>query len=281
MILVNELKSIEELINYLSKTFYYFTYGDNHEIRKNIQDIVSEFYEYGFLDEKENGFLITPLGKKVCYLYIDPLSANNILKDLELKKNKDTKIMEKIFTVSNTTEMYPYLKYKQEKENEIFTIFDEIRQNIFFDYEDIYLLQKIYLTKLIADWIEEKEENYIIDEYNTTPGQIRDLVSRAEWICHSTIELLKHTQASIITIREYSNLLLRIKYGIKQELVSLVELKNIGRVRARRLFNNNIRSVNDIKNNPDKFINLIGKFGLETLKELKIDYQEKTINEKI
>jgi len=281
MILVNELKSIEELINYLSKTFYYFTYGDNHEIRKNIQDIVYEFYEYGFLEKKENGFLITSLGKKVCYLYIDPLSANNILKDLELKRNKDTKIMDKIFTVSNTTEMYPYLKYKQEKENNLFTTFEELRQNIFFDYEDIYLLQKIYLTKFIADWIEEKEENYIIDEYNTTPGQIRDLISRAEWICHSTIELLKHTKSSIITIKEYSNLLFRIKYGIKQELVPLVELRNIGRVRARRLFNNGIKSANDIKNNTDKFINLVGKFGLDTLKELKIEYQEKTINEKI
>jgi helicase len=37
MILVNSLKGIDQLVNYLSKTFYYFVYGDNQEIRKNIQ----------------------------------------------------------------------------------------------------------------------------------------------------------------------------------------------------------------------------------------------------
>lgn len=281
IILLNNIKNIEELISYLSKTFYYFVYGDTSEIRNNVQEIIFEFIEYGFLKKEEDGFLITPLGKKICYLYIDPLSANNILKDLEIKKNKETNIDEKIFTISNTSEMYPYLNYKMDKENYIFEFFENIKKNIFFDYEDIYLLQKLYLTRLIADWIEEKEENSILDEYNTTPGQIRDITSRAEWICHATVELLKHNQSSIITIKEYSNLLLRIKYGIKQELVSLVELKNIGRVRARRLFNNEIKSVKDIKNNPDKFINLIGKFGIDTLKELKIEYQEEKEQKKI
>jgi len=281
MILINNIKDIDQLIKYLSKTFYYFVYGDNREIRTNIQEIVYEFIEYGFLEKKENGFEITSLGKKVCYLYIDPLSANNILKDIEIKKGKDLETLEKIFTVSNTSEMYPYLKYKLEKENQIFEIFEKLKKNIFFDYEDIYLLQKLYLTTLINDWIEEKEENKILEEYNTTPGQIRDIMSRAEWICHSTVEILKHIKSSIITIKEYSNLLLRIKYGIKQELVSLVELKQIGRVRARRLFNNGIKSPNDIKNNPDKFMTLVGKIGLETLKELKVDYQEDKEQEKI
>lgn len=281
MILINEIKNLDKLLEYLSKTFYYFTYGSTSELRKNIQEIITEFIEYGFLEETENGFLISALGKKVCYLYIDPLSANNILKDLEIKKNKETRELEKIFTISNTSEMHPYLNYKPEKENGLFVAFEEIRKNINFNYEDIYLLSKINLTKLINEWIEEREENSLLDEYNTTPGQIRDIMSKAEWMCHSTIELLKHTHASIITIKEYSNLLTRIKYGIKQELVSLVELRNIGRVRARRLYNNGIKSPIDIINNPDKFITLVGKIGLDTLKELKVDYKEKTINEKI
>ncbi len=186
MILINNLRSLEEVISYISKTFYYFVYGNTSEIRKNIQEIISEFIGYGFLEKKETGFEITSLGKKVCYLYIDPLSANNILKDLDLKKEKDTKVYEKIFTVVNTSEMAPYLVYKQEKENDLFVFFEEIRKNIYFEYEDIYLLQKLYMTKIIHEWIEEREENSLLEEYNTTPGQIRDIISRAKWICHST-----------------------------------------------------------------------------------------------
>ncbi len=281
IIMINSLENIDSVINYLSKTFYYFVYGNTTEIKVNITEIILEFIEQRFLEKREDSFKITELGKKVCYLYIDPLSANNIIKDLEIKKNKDTKVIEKIFTIVNTLEMAPYINYKQEKENDVFNLFEEIKQNIYFEYEDIYLLQKLYQTKLINEWIEEKEENIILEEYNTTPGQIRDVISRAEWICHVTLELLKHLGYSLISIKEYSNLLLRIKYGVKQELVCLVELKNIGRVRARRLYNSGIKTVQDIKNNPDKFITIIGKYGFETLKELKIEYSEDTENKKL
>ena len=281
MIMINSLKNLEEVLNYLSKTFYYFTFGNNLEIRESILEIISEFISFKFLENTKNSFKITSLGVKVCYLYIDPLSANNILKDYEIKKGKNTEVIEKIFTISNTLEMAPYIRYKQEKENEIFLIFENIKKNVYFNYEDIYLLQKIYLTKLLNDWIDEKDENNLIDEYNTSPGQIRDLVSRAEWMCHSSIELLKHINADFLTIKEYSFLLQRIKYGVRQELVELVELRNIGRVRARKLFNSGMKTISDIKKNPSKFIDVVGKFGLDTLKELKIDYQEKSINEKI
>jgi helicase len=39
----------------------------------------------------------------------------------------------------------------------------------------------------------------------------------------------------------------RLNHGIKEELISLVRLKGIGRVRARKLFRNNIRDIGDIK----------------------------------
>lgn len=38
-----------------------------------------------------------------------------------------------------------------------------------------------------------------------------------------------------------------MKYGVKRELLPLVKLRNIGRVRARRLFNNGITSPEDIR----------------------------------
>jgi len=40
---------------------------------------------------------------------------------------------------------------------------------------------------------------------------------------------------------------LRVKHGIKEELIALVKIKNIGRVRARRLYRAGIRSAADIK----------------------------------
>jgi helicase len=40
---------------------------------------------------------------------------------------------------------------------------------------------------------------------------------------------------------------LRLKYGIKEELLDLVRLEQVGRVRARLMYNNGIKSVADLK----------------------------------
>jgi len=39
-----------------------------------------------------------------------------------------------------------------------------------------------------------------------------------------------------------------LRYGVKEELLPLVRLENIGRIRARILFRNRIRDVKDLKN---------------------------------
>jgi len=40
---------------------------------------------------------------------------------------------------------------------------------------------------------------------------------------------------------------LRLKYGIKEELLPLLKLKGIGRVRSRRMFNQGIKDLGDAK----------------------------------
>ena len=51
----------------------------------------------------------------------------------------------------------------------------------------------------------------------------------------------------------------RLRYGIKEELMDLVRLSQIGRVRARLLYENGIRSVADIKADPARVRRILGK----------------------
>jgi helicase len=44
-----------------------------------------------------------------------------------------------------------------------------------------------------------------------------------------------------------SRIKLRVVHGVKEELLKLINLKGVGRVRARILFANNIRSITDLK----------------------------------
>lgn len=276
IILINNLKTITEIHKYMEKTFYYFVFGGDQEIRENVLEILEEFADFGFItkDQKDN-VALTEIGKKVCLLYIDPASANNILRDLEIKeKLKEIQELEKLFLIANTSECYPYIKVKKEKEDDVFEALEELKPKIYFDYEDLNLLEKITFSQMLKDWVSEISENDIIEKYGTTPGQLQEFINKAIWINHCAQELIKTTKGNLKTYKEYSDLEIRLKYGIKKELLSLVELKNIGRVRARKLFNSGITGIGDIKKNPEKFLQVVGRIGLETLKELKIDAPE-------
>ena len=272
IILINNLKNVKEINYYMEKTFYHFVFGGDQEIKENVLEILEEFKDFGFIEKTREEIKLTEIGKKVCLLYIDPLSANNILKDLEIKeKLKDTEELERLFVIANTSECYPYLKVKKEREDGVFDVLEDLKPKIYFDYEDINLLEKITLSQMLKDWINEVSENDIIERYNTTPGQLQEFMNKAIWINHCTQELIKTTKKSLKLYKECSDLELRLKYGIKKELLPLVELKNIGRVRARKLFDSGITGIGDIKKNPEKFLQVVGRIGLEALKELKID----------
>jgi len=278
IIITNNIESIEEINKFISKTFYYKIFGSTSEIKENIKDIVNEFIEYEFVERIDKSKIkITDLGRKVSLLYLDPTSAHRIIEDLIIKQEKLENLndLSLLFTLLNTTELSPYLNYKNEKEDGLFVMFEDLKQTIFFDYEDIYLLSKLYEAKMLNDWINETSEDKIIEEYNTSPGQIRDVLTRSEWIIHCILELCKFTGKNIHLFKKFKDLRTRLKYGVSEELVSLVELKNIGRVRARILFSRGMKSPNDIKKDPDKFISIIGRPGLVTLEELNIDYKKK------
>jgi helicase len=48
-------------------------------------------------------------------------------------------------------------------------------------------------------------------------------------------------------LKELLKIRMRIKYGAREELFPLLKLRGIGRVRARKLYSNNIRDVGAIK----------------------------------
>lgn len=279
MIMVNNLQSYKEIINYISNTFYYHTFGDTYGIEKNISEILEEFIEDGFLDNFEEEIRITDLGRKVCYLYIDPYSAHCIIEDLKIKEKKQNEEMELLYTIINTSEMKNYLNYKKDKEGMLINLFEEIKDKIHIDYNDPYILNKIYESKMLLDWISEINEDTIITEYNTSPGEIRNTISKAEWIVYCINELIKQTKGNILLSKKYLEIGIRLKYGVSKELVELVSIKSIGRIRARRMYTAGIKSINDIKKNPEKLIQVIGKIGYSVLNELKIETENKEIKE--
>ena len=61
-------------------------------------------------------------------------------------------------------------------------------------------------------------------------------------------EIAKHVERADL-LEELGDLRRRISYGIREELLDLVRVKGIGRVRARILFKHGIKNLDDLDKN--------------------------------
>ena len=68
----------------------------------------------------------------------------------------------------------------------------------------------------------------------------------ADWLLYSSEEISRILHYQNLN-KEIVKLRLRLKYGVKEELLPLIRIPGIGRVRARKLFFNKIKDVGDVK----------------------------------
>ena len=100
-------------------------------------------------------------------------------------------------------------------------------------------------TMLLSDWADELPDAKICERYSVGPGDVHGMVESVNWLLHATVELSRMFAAPIHPkVRDFE---ICMKNGIRRELLPLVKLRGIGRVRARRLFNNNITSPDAIR----------------------------------
>jgi helicase len=133
------------------------------------------------------------------------------------------------------------------------------------DYE--WFLSDLKTAFLLEDWIEEIPYDALVTKYNIWPGDIHTVVEIAEWLLHATQEFARMYNFSCLT--DVNNLLIRVQNGCKEELLNLVSLKGIGRVRARALFNEGFRTVNDLRNVPIERIAKIRTIGKAVAMQIK------------
>ncbi|MDE1833173.1 MAG: DEAD/DEAH box helicase [Candidatus Micrarchaeota archaeon] len=253
---LNDKQSMQK---FLSKTFYSFQYGNQRHIANVINEVLNELKEWEFVEEIERDvFRATRLGKRVSELYIDPLSARMMLNAID----GEMEIMDILFMISNTLEMRPHAKQTEEAEAQyILHIHSRKQKRMLTDPYSMdfgyYDPARAFSTALmLRDWMEEAKEPAIVEKYSSTPGFLFNKVTNADWLLYSAIELTKIMHKSVHKMIEAR---VRMRYGIKEELLDLVRLEQIGRARARLLFANGIRGVKDIRENRDKVTRLLGK----------------------
>jgi len=254
-------KTRESLMEFFKTTFYGFQYGVEKEFERQLEEIVKELDEWKFIEKKDRFLLATPLGRRVSELYIDPLTARTYIEYFsKAEREGKTKTLALMEVLCDAAEMRPHLRVKREHESAIWGEAYEISSSLLRDLDgfdlDFEFLNRFKTARMFEDWINEKNEQDILENYDIPPGILNQKLQNLEWLAYAGTEI-----ARLIKLKKTSLLLdkinLRVKHGIKEELIPLVGIRNIGRVRARKLYSSGVKTPKDLK-----------EAGLEKLKSL-------------
>ena len=119
---------------------------------------------------------------------------------------------------------------------------------------------EIKTAKVLNDWINELSEEEMHNRYGVDPGDLLNLTSTSEWLLNalkSFLDLFSRPAESNLV----NDLVLRVKTGSKEELLDLVKLKGVGRVRARALYAKGYTSLSALAKVNQQTISKIPGFG--------------------
>jgi len=265
--------SRDSILDFFSRTFWAHQYKDLDKMSKIIDRTLKLLIEWGFLQEMKEGFRSTVIGKRVAELYLDPLTAFNLLNRLERATHITLKSVSFLHAVSNTLEMRPLLRVKQKEFEEISQKYALLESYLLehepsmFEPEYEGWLDSIKTALMLEDWIDEKDEEWVLEKYDSRPGETRAKIDNADWLLYSCHELARLMQYQDL-LKEITKVRLRLKYGVKEELLPLIRLESIGRVRARKLHRAGIKDLGDIRKvSIDKLSDVLGAAVAKSVKE--------------
>jgi helicase len=153
--------------------------------------------------------------------------------------------------VSRTPDMYELYLKSGDKKRYTQTCYereDELLGATPSEHEDVRFedwLASLKTARLLEDWANEVDEDRIAERYGVGPGDIRGKVDTAEWLLRAAETLAGEVGIDGASgIREARK---RIEYGVREELLELAGIREVGRKRARRLYEAGIESRSDLR----------------------------------
>jgi helicase len=263
--------SLDGIFEFLDGSFCAYQYGMN-SYRSSVLEAVSSLKSSGMIREEGKGLVPTPLGARVSELYIDPASAKVMLDGLRIRRSGLPSISY-LTLVCHTPDMPKlYVRGKEAEQvmaylqgNSDLLLYD-LPEGGSFDYEMV--LAEVKTALMLKDWVEESTEDQIVERFDIGSGDIHAYVESAKWLVHAAHELARlmgyHESAAPLR-----SLLIRIESGVKEELLPLISLRGVGRVRARALHTAGYRSIEDLRRAAPSDLGKLPQIGPETVKSIK------------
>ncbi|MFC7201018.1 ATP-dependent DNA helicase [Halospeciosus flavus] len=270
------------LLDFLDETLYATQTDDPQRLETVTDDVLAYLARNDFLERDGDQLSATRSGHLVSQLYVDPMSAAEIIHGLEVgpsvesASDGDGDDSETSFRtaselaadddgdddpdptpfglyhlVSRTPDMYELYLRSGDREEYAELAYEreaELLGRAPSEYEDARWedwLSALKTAKLLEDWASELDEERIAERYGVGPGDIRGKVETAEWLLNAAERLAAELDLGCApAVRRARK---RVEYGVREELLDLAGVREVGRKRARRLYNAGIESRADLR----------------------------------
>ncbi|MCX6666364.1 MAG: DEAD/DEAH box helicase [Euryarchaeota archaeon] len=272
-----------EIERFLNSTFLSYQ-TDVSRLRAEIDTTLGFLLEHQFIEPLGSKYVATLFGTRTSSMYIDPLSAVQLKGALENAEKKEATSLSYLHAICSTPDLHAlYLRAsdtwvdeKAELHRAVFLLDPPVRGSS--EYE--WFLSALKTACLLENWIDEVSEDKMVTAFDVGPGDIHTIVDKAQWLLYATREFARTYAFSQVS--EIGDLILRVQHGCKKELVNLVSLRGIGRVRARALYGEGFKTIHDLRDVPLQRlaeIKTIGKTVAESIKKQIGENAEKGIKQ--
>lgn len=220
----------------------------------------------GLVRSKNDRFIATEFGRRTSLLYIDPVTAvefRDSLAKTERKSGRHT--LGFLYLITNSPDFYPKLSLRKKDYEEVSLVIQEGRDELLHEISEYDCSRSLWA---LSEWIRETSDRVLGDRIGVEPGDMHRIVEVSEWLAYSLYEVAKILRREDF-LPELYNLRVRIRYGVNEELLPLVALEGIGRVRARALYAAGLTDVSKVANAPLTKLAAISKIGPSVAKKLK------------
>jgi len=241
------------LLEFLERTLYASQTTESGRLEHVTDAVIDYLVANEFLERDGDVLEATSLGHTVSRLYLDPMSAAEIVDGLRHGGSHEegptalglhhlvcrTPDMYQLYLRSGDEEEYTMLAY--EREAEFLGRMPSEFEEAFDDW-----LSALKTATLLEDWTDEVDEDTITERYAVGPGDIRGKVDTARWLLGAAESLAEELDLdSVPQVREAKK---RVEHGVREELVELAGVRGVGRKRARRLFDAGIETRVELRN---------------------------------
>jgi helicase len=267
-------KTEEGLYEFFGRTFYAHQYGPRM-IKGKIGEVLKFLAKEEMVVMEGRDLEASKFGKRVSELYIDPMSAV-IIRDGLYNRAKKMTDFSLLHLISRTPDLAPRPRPRGSEMDKLGIMAesqsDEIMGYVPNQFEDPIafdeFLSELKASLVLSDWISEFTEDQILETRKVEPGDLLRLVQGTEWLVFAAQELARLFGHKDL-LAHMEMLRVRVSKGVKPELVKLVGLEGVGRVRARMLYGAGLKSIDDIKERSLTELTSIPTIGSSLAKRIK------------